>query len=71
MYFNKAKFKVLHKGQSNPKQKHRLGREWLESSPEDDLGLLVDKKLSKAQLAAHKTTVVRLHLKCPAHLCSP
>lgn len=71
MKFNKAKFKVPQKDQSNPKQKYRLGREWLESSPEDDLELLVDKKLSKTQLAAHKTTVVRLHLKCPAQLCSP
>ncbi|TRZ17934.1 hypothetical protein HGM15179_009171 [Zosterops borbonicus] len=60
MKFNKAKLKVLHMCQSNLKQKYRLGREWLESSPEDDLELLVEKKLRKTQqcaLAAHKTTL--------------
>lgn len=49
MKFNKAMFKVLHMCQSNLKQKYRLGRERLESSPEDDLELLVDKKLRKTQ----------------------
>ncbi|GAB0175619.1 cAMP-dependent protein kinase inhibitor alpha [Grus japonensis] len=38
MKFNKAKCKVLHMGQGNPKHDYRLGREWIENNSEKDLG---------------------------------
>ncbi|GAB0186366.1 mitochondrial enolase superfamily member 1 [Grus japonensis] len=41
MKFNKAKGKVLHVGWRNPKHNYKLGREWIESSPEEkDLGCI-------------------------------
>jgi len=46
MKISEAKCKVLHMGQHNPKHKHRLGGEWIESSPEKELRVLVDKKLN-------------------------
>ena len=49
MKFSKAKCKVLHLGHSNPKHRYRLEREWLESSPERDLEMLVEERLSMSQ----------------------
>ena len=55
MKFNKAKCKMLHLGQSNPRCTYRLGEELESSSADKDVGILMGKKLDVGWGVAFKT----------------
>jgi len=49
MKFSKVKCKVLQLRQSSHQYRYRLGDEWIESRPAEDLEILADEKLDASQ----------------------
>ena len=62
MQLSKAKCKILYVGRGNPKQRYRMGSEWLEGSFEDkDLGMSVDERFNmscQCTLATQKANCI-------------